>query len=361
MRKNILRKLIGIISLLMVWPALIIIVACAPASSAPASEPAKKPIVLTATHHHPPPGAFHKAIMEPWAKMVEEASGGRLKVDVYPAGTFFAPPDAYQGVMDGLADISLVFPGFTPDLFPCLDVIAQTGTPYSIDGPISSFVTQRLWEEGYFAQWFKDVKLLWFFATVNAGHIILTKSVHTLDKLKGLNIRVGSNLQGNFIKALGANPVHMSTADVYIGLEKGIVDGCTFPYEAVVAFKFHEVANHSITENLMQQSYFVVMNKEKFASLPPDLQKVIEDKSGMFGTLFAAEAMTPYDPAARELLRAKEHEFIDLSPQDKATWKQAADSVKKRWLKDVAKKGVNGQELLDAATKFSAEYKRKFQ
>ncbi len=351
MRKNILRKSIGSVCLIIVVAALTIVAACAPAAQP------TKPIEITLTHHHPTAGAFHVAMMEPWAKMVEDASNGRLKMTVHPAGTFFAPPDAYQGVVDGLADIALVYNGFTPGRFPGVEVLDLPYAPWSIDGPISSVVIQKLWEKGYLTEWFKDVKVLWFFSNVNPGHITFTKPIRTLDEWKGLNIRVGSSLQGKFMEALGANPALMSTADVYVGLEKGIIDGCLFPYEAVVAFKYNEVAKYTVTENTVVSSFFVVMNKEKFESLPRDLQKVIENHSGMFGTEFFADAWAPFEPAAIETLKAGGHQFIDLGPQDKARWKQAAESVWGYWVADVTKRGADGQKLLDAAIKFAEEYK----
>jgi TRAP-type C4-dicarboxylate transport system substrate-binding protein len=351
-RKNILRKSIGSVCLIIVVAALTVVAACAPA----AKPGTTKPIELTVTHFHPTAGAFH-GMMVPWAEMVEEASDGRLKITVHPAGTFFAPPDTYQGVIDGLADIALGFYGFTPGRFPGVEVIDLPSAPWTTDGPIASVVAQKLWDKGYLTEWFEDVHVLWLFANVNPGKLNFTKPVRTLDEFKGLNIRVGSALHGKFVEALGANTALMSTADVYVGLEKGIIDACLFPYEAVVAFKYYEVAKYTVTENTVVSTFFVVMNKEKFESLPRDLQKVIENHSGMFGTEFCADAWAPYEPAAIETLKAAGHEFIDLGPQDKARWQAAAESIWGFWVADVTKRGADGQKILDAAIKFAEEYK----
>ena len=64
-----------------------------------------------------------------------------------------------------------------------------------------------------------------------------------------------------------------------------------------------------------------------------------------------------FEPAAIETLKAAGHEFIDLGPQDKARWKQAAESVWDFWVADVTKRGADGQKILDAAIKFAKEYK----
>src|SRR5262245_66268496 len=89
----------------------------------PASGSAQdKPIELkfsswvSAVHGH------HTGVMVPWAKMVEEKSGGRLKITLYPGSTLGKAADHYDMVKDGIADIGFTTPGYTPGRFPLISV-----------------------------------------------------------------------------------------------------------------------------------------------------------------------------------------------------------------------------------------------
>ena len=64
----------------------------------------------------------HTGVMVPWAKMIEEKSGGRLKVTIYPGSTLGKPADHYDMVVNGIADIAFIAPGYTPGRFPLISV-----------------------------------------------------------------------------------------------------------------------------------------------------------------------------------------------------------------------------------------------
>jgi len=64
----------------------------------------------------------HTGVMVPWAKMIEEKSGGRLKVTIYPGSTLGKPADHVDLVMGGIADMGFASPGMTPGRFPLISV-----------------------------------------------------------------------------------------------------------------------------------------------------------------------------------------------------------------------------------------------
>src|SRR5687768_16547259 len=64
----------------------------------------------------------HTGVMVPWAKMIEEKSGGRLKVTVYPRGTLGKPADRFDLVKNVIADMGFGAPGYTPGRFPLISV-----------------------------------------------------------------------------------------------------------------------------------------------------------------------------------------------------------------------------------------------
>lgn len=64
----------------------------------------------------------HTGVMVPWAKMIEEKSGGRLKVTIYPGSTLGKAADHVDLVTGGIADMGFASPGMTPGRFPLISV-----------------------------------------------------------------------------------------------------------------------------------------------------------------------------------------------------------------------------------------------
>jgi TRAP-type C4-dicarboxylate transport system substrate-binding protein len=73
----------------------------------------------------------HTGVMAPWARMIEEQSGGRLKVTIYPGGTLGKPADHFDLVKNGIADMGFAAPGYTPGRFPLITVTELPQWPRS--------------------------------------------------------------------------------------------------------------------------------------------------------------------------------------------------------------------------------------
>jgi TRAP-type C4-dicarboxylate transport system substrate-binding protein len=96
-------------------------VLAAPAIARPAFAQAQ--VTLKLHHFLPPVSNGHSKMLAPWAKMVEEDSGGKIKIDIFPSmqlgGT---PPQLYDQARDGVADIVWTLPGSTAGRFPSTEV-----------------------------------------------------------------------------------------------------------------------------------------------------------------------------------------------------------------------------------------------
>jgi hypothetical protein len=92
------------------------LVAAGASLAAPAiAKPALAQVTLKLHHFLPPVSNGHAKMLAPWAKMVEQDSGGKIKIDVFPSmqlgGT---PPQLYDQARDGVVDMVLTLPGYTP-------------------------------------------------------------------------------------------------------------------------------------------------------------------------------------------------------------------------------------------------------
>jgi TRAP-type C4-dicarboxylate transport system substrate-binding protein len=164
------------------------------------------------------------------------------------------------------------------------------------------------------------------------------------------------------VRALGAAPVAMSQGETYDALKKNIVDGTLVPIEALEGFKQAEVLKYTTLTYSMSYTngFFVAMNLAKWKSLPPDLQKIITDVSKKYEDI-TAKAWGESDESGQKFALKLGHEFIKLSAEESAKFKEAVKPVFDDYIKLANEKGVDGEAVFKAAQemveKYSKEYK----
>ncbi len=288
-----------------------------------------------------------------WSKEIEKRTNGRVKITMYSGGTLIPSPSAYDGVTKGIADIAFSFPGYTKGRFPLLEVI---DLPLGCkSGAAATRVVNELFEK-FKPKEFDEVKVMYFSAH-GPGFIHTRKPVYKLEDLKGMKIRGGGVLI-KVVAALGAVPVSMPMGEVYDALSRGVVEGATAPFEALEGWKLAEVIKYSIEnrESAYTSAGYVIMNKEKWNSLPPDIQKIIEginkewmDRSG--------KLWDDIDKTGREFTLKRGNKIITLSQEEDARWTKALKPVLADYVKYAKEKGVPGDEAL----KFCMERLRQLQ
>jgi TRAP-type C4-dicarboxylate transport system substrate-binding protein len=298
-----------------------------------------------------------KLILDPWADSVEEASGGRIKIDRYPSMQLGGkPPELMDQAIDGVADIVWTVVGYTPGRYPSTEVFEL---PFMMTN--ARAVSHAYWEmfEKHMKDTeFKDVKILGTWVH-GPGMIHSADPVESPDDLQGMKIRGGSRSVNALLTQLGATPVGMPVPAVPEGLSKGVIDGTTIPWEVTAALKVPElVENHTefTGKALYTLTFVLAMNKEKFDSLPADLQKVIDDNSGLQFSVFAGGTQADSDGPSREMALDLGNNVITLDADQTAEWRELSQPIYDKWLADMAEKGKDGQALLEEAQMLIEKY-----
>ena len=100
------------------------------ASFACASAAAQE-IKLTLADQNSPTGWGPSHALQPWVKQVEEATKGRVKIEVYPSQTLIKGVDRWKGIRGGIADIGWCVQGYWPEQTPLSDVMSLPFLPIS--------------------------------------------------------------------------------------------------------------------------------------------------------------------------------------------------------------------------------------
>ena len=122
------------------------------------------------------------------------------------------------------------------------------------------------------------MKVIGFYGGAMRSVYVRTGPVRTPDDLKGLKLRVMNNpIESRIWKALGAIPTPMNFAEVYSALQTGVIDGGETIPSVMETSKLYQPAKFvSLTEHQFTFAPLVISEK-RFASLPPDLQKIVLD------------------------------------------------------------------------------------
>jgi TRAP-type C4-dicarboxylate transport system substrate-binding protein len=299
----------------------------------------------------PPPATVPAKILKPWAAGVEEASGGRIKIEHFDAMSLGGrPPELMDQARDGVVDLSMTVVGYTPGRFPRTEVFEL---PFIMTNPVA---TASAYWEMVETNWqdteYKDVKVLG--AWVHGPGVVHSKDgVNSLEDMKGLTVRGPTRIINDMLSELGAEPVGMPLPAIPEALSKGVVKGTVIPWEVTPAIRLSElVTNHtefSGDEALYAATIVLVMNKAKYDALPDDLKAVIDEASGAKLSKFATQVMWDEDAPARKIAEEAGNTIVELDAEEVARWKAAAEPVIERWVADMDSKGIDGAALIDQA------------
>ena len=297
-------------------------------------------------------------ILYPWADRVEEASNGRIKIERYGSMQLGgSPPELMDQAIDGVADIVWTVVGYTPGRYPSTEVFEL---PFLMtDARAMSSAFWQMFETHMKDGEFKDLKILGTW--VHGPGVIHSKApVTTPADMQGLKIRGGSRLANVLLEKVGATPVGLPVPAIPEALSKGVIDGTTIPWEVTGSLKVPElVGNHTEFESgaLYTLGFVLAMNKDRFDSLDPELQKAIEDNSGLAFSILAGGTQADSDGPARQLAVDAGNNIITVSGDGLQEWKDASQPVYDEWLADMESKGIDGQALIDEARALMDAYK----
>ncbi|MCY4429246.1 MAG: TRAP transporter substrate-binding protein [Rhodospirillales bacterium] len=275
---------------------------------------------LSLAHFLPADHVLDDSVFTPFSQRLAQLSGGRLTVRQYPSGILnSALPAQYSMLLNGVADIALVVPAYTPDLFPKTDLIGYPGVCETALECTEAL--ERAWpvlEPEYGAR----VLAIWS----STPPVLLTREtpVRTLEDLRGLKIRVSSRSDIPFIEALGASALMQPATELHQSLTTGVIDGVAIGPSGIVAFRLHEPADYLTTWLPVSGLAFVLlMNQDAYDALSPEEQGWIDDAAGSALAVAGAMAFERVDTEALELAREAGVEIVELAEAEKRRFERA--------------------------------------
>jgi TRAP-type transport system periplasmic protein len=289
-----------------------------------------------------PPIHKQSVIAEQWCRELEKRTNGRVKVNYLPGGTLVPSPQSYEAAVKGIADISMSSQQWMAGRFPLTEGLYL---PLGLKDGLAATRMTNEWFRKFKPKEYDDVKVL-YHLTPAPGVIMTIKPVPTIDGLKGLKLRAAGDT-AKIVSALGAVPVSVPISDIYEGLQRGVMQGVIMPAESLKGWKFGDVIR-GMQENpgvAYGSPTILVMNKRKWNSLPPDIQKIMEElneewieKSG--------KTWVEIDKEGIEYGLSKGMKIIKVSQEDVAKSEALMKPLLDAYVKSMKEKGLPGEESL---------------
>ncbi|PKN43200.1 MAG: C4-dicarboxylate ABC transporter substrate-binding protein [Deltaproteobacteria bacterium HGW-Deltaproteobacteria-18] len=292
-----------------------------------------------------PPTHIQSILAEEWCREVEARSNGQVVIDYYPAGTLTKPKDCYDGVVQRISDIGLSALGYTKGRFP---VLSGVDLPMGYTSGAQATALANAVYEQFKPKEFDDVHVLYFHAHGPGKLHTAGKAVTSMDELKGMKIRATGN-SASVISALGGSPVAMSMPDSYQSIQKGVVNGGIYPVETNKGWKMGEVVDYltDTTAVAYTTTFFVVINKDAWASLTPEVQKVLTEVSRDWIPRHG-QAWDDSDKEGLEFFLAQQgNAVVTLDPAEAERWTKAMEPIFGEYEAECAKVGADGKAVLD--------------
>ena len=298
---------------------------------------------LTISSWAPPGHGINSQMWPNLIKMIEEATDGRVTAEIKYG---LAPPPAQMDlVLDGAADMTIIFHGYQAGRFTATKLIELPGYEGNAEAASVAYwrVHERLLAD---ANEHRGVKLIGLH-THGPAQLHSEKAVGGLSDIEGMKVRVPGGVGSDVVAALGGTGIKVPAPKVYETLASKAADGVVMPLESRGGFKLTEVAQNvfEVPGGLYRGSFAYLMSEDAFAALPEDLQKVLDEK--VFGepaSRMAGKVWDEIDAKGREVTEATDGNAINAaSDADLAAYQPIADGIIEKVMGEVSDKGIDGK------------------
>lgn len=292
----------------------------------------------------------------PWAETIKKRTNGRVTITFFNPNTLCPEPEIFDAVRKGQVDIghNTVSRNQGKLTVPCVfDIPTVITYP-----PVAAEVFWRMVTEIPEIQAeFKGIKLLAVGVSAPTQLDLAKGNVLKLEDIKGKKILAGTGDQARLVRALGGNPVVMPVPDFYLSLSRNMADGCWLPRAPLRSYKISETLQSITVGNFAISGFWMGINQQTWDSLPADLQKIIEEESGLKLSIMNGQTIHDGDMADTKIMEKDGVKMNSLSPEERSRWLAITQpTMRDLWFGQMQnRKEVNAQKVYDHAQKIVQE------
>ncbi len=284
-------------------------------------------IELVMASSQPPGGGYVGDLFEKFEEYLAEESGGQIELTVHHSGALSANErELLEMAQSGSVDVAM---GATTYVLGWSNSFKVFDLPYLFDD-VDHFADVVFGEVGQqMADELADDGVILLGQIIPGFRSVFTagKTIETFEDLEGLKIRsMQSPVYVNMFKRLGMLPTAMPASELYTALETGVVDAGENDPASVVSWGWIDVIDYYMMDRHTLSSNVLVMNKDRFDSLSPDMQEAVRT---------AAERAIRYQfdyiqgawEESMEMIREKGITVVELPQSELDKFREAVEPV----------------------------------
>lgn len=320
MRSSVASRRLQPVRIAALIPVLLLVVsACSPS---PDGLSGSRSLVLA--HFVPPLSTVRSGVVIPFSERLAQVSGGMLTATEYLGGALGSDPRGYYSMLlDGVADIVLVLPGYTAVTFPRTTLSVYPGVCSSaVECTAALRRAGPVLEEEY------QARILAMWSTTPPVLLTRDRPVRGLEDLEGLKLRVSSRIEMLFVEALGATPVMQPVSEIQQNLHTGVIDGVVITAGGISAYQLQEPAAYMTTWlPLSANPFFLLMNRGTYESLSARERSWVDEAADAWLSESGGEAYELAGARGLRVARDAGVEIIDLPEEEKERFRNAVAEV----------------------------------
>jgi TRAP-type C4-dicarboxylate transport system substrate-binding protein len=282
------------------------------------------------------------------AKNIEKMSNGEIKVETYPSGSLLKEFTMAQGIANNTVNMGIMAihwwanqePALEFDTIPFLLTDVKGLLP-ALHGQVGQDINQILNKH--------NVEVAgWGFYGYAESYINTKHPIKVPADLNGLKMRSEGKLNAHFLKAQGAVPVAIDSAEVYTALQRGTLDGAVSGLSSIVGRKWYEVGKYITAIHYVPLVYPTMVNAKWWNGLT-DKQRTVITKAIQAGEQSNLVDIEKLFKEEIDAAKKQGDQVYRPTDADLKKWKAATeDAAKKEYLQQA---GKTGQKILDDLAK----------
>ena len=324
----------GLLSTVMAWPAF-----------------AADPIVLRFADDIPKTHPISVYGSKVWMDEVERLTQGQVKFQWYPSGQLGKGRDVLALVQSGAIDVGSIGPSYTPDKLP-LSAVAELPGMFASSCSGSAAAWSLMKSGGLLDQKeYAPLGLHVVFGFTNPPYEVQTvkRAVTAPGDMQGLRLKTLGGASDQAALKLGAVPVQMAVPDLFLGLQRGTVDGRFGAFTSVYSNSTQDVLSHStVGADIGGFVLATFIGDRRWKSLPPDVQAAMLQAGDVAWQSFCKEADAENKAAAKKLADENHWVLHEVTPAEHAEWQKVLGPVADEWAATLDHRGKPATPILQA-------------
>lgn len=285
---------------------------------------------------------------------VAEATNGRVQLEMYSKDNLGTSEDLWIMIQDGSLDMMEMSGDEIAGVHPVQQVLQIPG--FVGNPTTATALLYALYDEGYMADWTSEngIETLCFTTSDMQRMASAKKDISTPGSFNGTVWRCMADAGIQLLNQLGATVTTVAAPDVYMSMEKGVLDGSVSSPSAMVKFSYQDICQFLLMDGLWCSTNGIVVSSVVWDTLPADVQEQLHEVFYEIGEEYLAFNLEA-EQAGIDAMEAGGAQLVWADDELRAQIDDFAATYAETYVENMNSLGLDGQAIYNFAAAFVAD------